>query len=231
MNKKIALLLTANILFLCGCSTNRTLEWKDGKLSMTEEQRWGKPPLKWDLKEVSSIAEVKMLRQDGWRPADGTIRNSTIKRPGGSDTFLVKRRADPQATVVLGTPPPFHTLLITTFGSYLTQDVLKIDVSENSIDFTHTVSGGIGISGGTGMPGWKARPGWFVFIESPSKVWACDGNNLLWLYLETHAERSSGYTICPGRFRVPGFESGYPCAVPAEVISQLPKQMQIQKQN
>jgi hypothetical protein len=53
------------------------------------------------------------------------------------DTFPVKRKPYLQATLVVATPPSFHTLFITTFGSYLTLDVLKMVVSENSMDFTH----------------------------------------------------------------------------------------------
>ncbi|MCX6902888.1 MAG: hypothetical protein NTW03_05320 [Verrucomicrobia bacterium] len=59
------------------------MEFKDGKLSMTEEGRCGSPPSTWELKEVSSAAEMNTLRQSGWKLTDGTVRNSVVHHHGG----------------------------------------------------------------------------------------------------------------------------------------------------
>jgi hypothetical protein len=55
---------------------------------------------------------------------------------------------------------------------------------------------------------WKTRPGWFVFIESESKVWAYDGDQLLILVVETPTQKGT-------------FSRHFPFAVPTQVLSRL----------
>lgn len=218
--KAAVLILAALSLLLGGCSSPiRTLEYKDGRLSMVEERSGGGTCM-WELKQVSSTAEKNALRKEGWK------FECVVHNEGGADTFLMKRKANIKTLVPAPAAlPPFHPMLITVFGTHPTPDgSWKIGVSEDSIDFAHPASGGVGFT--PDSHGWKAQTGWFVFIESTSKLWAYDGNRLLWLYVETHAETSSGCAIYPGVFRATNFDSNFPCAVPAEVISQLPEQKQ-----
>jgi hypothetical protein len=214
-------------------SPTRTLEWKGGVI-MTEERHLGRPPRTWELKVVTGPAEMNALRKAGWKLTDGAAMLSTawqrvdstalryvIHSDGGADTFLMKRTLDVQTSApIVAAPPSFQPILITVFGTYPTPDgSWKIGVSEDSIDFAHPASGGVGFT--PDSHGGKAQAGWFVFVESASRVWAYDGNHLLWLYVESHAETSSGCSIYPGVFQATNFDSHFPCAAPAEVISRL----------
>ena len=121
--------------------------------------------------------------------------------------------------------PPFHPMLISVFGTHPSSDgSWKIGVSDDSIDFAHPASGGVSLT--PDSHGWRAQAGWFVFIESKSRVWAYDGNRMLYFY----AEASSRGAFYPGVFHATNFDSNFPCAVPAEVISDLPEQRQKQMQ-
>jgi len=118
-------------------------------------------------------------------------------------------------------PPPFQPMFITTFCTQTSPDgTWKIGVSEDAIDFAHPASGGVSFT--PDSHGWRAKAGWFVFIESESKVWAYDGDRQLYLESETSNSGSMYY----GVFRATSYDSNFPCAVPAEVISHLPEQRQ-----
>ena len=135
-------------------------------------------------------------------------------------TLLVGCHSPSPVHTQAAAPPPFQPMFITTFCTQTTPDESwKIGVSEDLIDFAHPASGGVSFK-------WSAQAGWFVFIENKSRVWAYDGNRIIWLYAETHAEKSSGAATYPGVFRTTGLDSHFPCAVPAEVISHLPEQRQ-----
>jgi hypothetical protein len=60
------------------------------------------------------------------------------------------------------------------------------------------------------VPGWTAKAGWFVFLETEQRVWAYDGDRQLCLNTQTSVD---------GAF-YPG-PSGFPCAVPAQVLARL----------
>ena len=180
------------------------------------EQRGGGTPRTWELKEVSSAAEVDTLRESGWKHA-GVIH----QEPGGN-IFLMKRKMDRQtASQTAAARPPFCPMLITTLGTNTTADgTWRIGVSETALDLTrltvgHGAEDGFPISGWsstTSPEGWKAQPGWFVYIESESRVWAYDGSRKLLLNTETRNGNSQRGSL---------YESGYPCAVPDEVLSRL----------
>ncbi|HZQ47623.1 MAG TPA: hypothetical protein VFC07_11455, partial [Verrucomicrobiae bacterium] len=105
----------------------------------------------------------------------------------------------------------------------------KIGVSEDAIHFARPASGETSFT--PESHGWRAKAGWFVFIESESRVWAYDGDRQLYLDTETsNGKNSYEGAIYYGIFRATNFDSNFPCAVPAEVISHLPepKQKQIQ---
>jgi hypothetical protein len=228
LKKNIRLVLAVSTLLLAGCSSPvRTLEFKEGKLSMTEEGRDGVAPTKWELKEASSAAEMKTLRQSGWKLADGTVRNSVLHHEGGPDTFLMKRKVNPlTAAPTAAAPAPFRPMLITTLGTNTSSDgTWRIGVSERSLELSRSAaaqgegwrsSGWTTTGFGTASP-WTAHAGWFAFIESPSRVWAYDGDHLLILETYTSSGRNSSSTI---------YESRFPCAVPAEVFSRLPERKQ-----
>lgn len=115
--------------------------------------------------------------------------------------------------------PPFQPMFITMFCTQTLPDQSwKIGVSEDSIDFAHPASGGLSFT--PDSHGWRAQAGWFVFVESKSRVWAYDGDRRLYL----DAEASSGGAMYYGIFRATNFDSNFPCAVPADVISHLPEQ-------
>jgi hypothetical protein len=139
--------------------------------------------------------------------------------------------AQPSAPAVAARPP-FQPMLITVFGTHPTPDgSWKIEVSDDSIGF-NCVPGGSTISFTSDSHGWKAKPGWFVFVESQSRVWAYDGGNMIYLDTETtKGENNYSGAIYYGVFRAANFDSNFPCAVPAEVISHLSeqKQKEIQK--
>jgi len=217
MKKSISLVWVVSTMLLAGCSSPvRTLEFKDGKLTMTEAGRGGGAPCRWELKEVSSAAEVKTLRQSGWQPADGTVRNSAQHHAGGTDTFLMKR----MMSLPTFAPAPFRPMLITTLGTNTSSDgTWRIGVSERALDLARSAAaqGEGGVSGwtttgfGTASP-WTAHAGWFVFIESESRVWAYDGDRLLIPETYTSSGSNSSSAI---------YEHGFPCAVPVEVFSRL----------
>jgi hypothetical protein len=219
MKINIRLVLAVSTMVLAGCSSPvRTLEFKEGKLSMTEEGRRGSTPSTWDLKEVSSAAEVNTLRKSGWTPADGTVRNSRVHHEGGVDTFLMKRQVKPPAVAA---PAPFRPMFITTRGTNTTPDGLwRVGVSAagDSLDLSRSTAysdgKGFTISGWstTSPQGWTAHTGWFVFTESESRVWAYDGDRVLILNTETSSGNNFSGAIYSSRF---------PCAVPAEVLSRL----------
>jgi hypothetical protein len=118
-------------------------------------------------------------------------------------------------------PPPFQPMLIKVFGTFPTPDgSWKIGVSEDAIHFARPASGETAFT--PDSHGWRAKAGWFVFIESESRVWAYDGDRQL--YLDTEASNSG--SIYYGVFRATRYDSNFPCAVPAEVISHLPEQRQ-----
>ena len=78
MNKKIALLFAAGALAVAGCCRAvRTLEWKEGNLTMTEE-RCGSRVDTWESK-----AEVNTLRQAGWQRGHHSIYRAPacVRRP------------------------------------------------------------------------------------------------------------------------------------------------------
>ena len=195
LNKSIALMLAVSVLFLAGCSNPiRTLEWKEGNVLMTEERHFGRPPLTWELKVVSSAAEKDALRKAGWKVADvaamlsinwqrvdGTALHHVLHRDGGADTFLMKRKVDLQTVGPnLAPPPPFRPMLITNLGTIAPPDgSWRIEVIEDSINFTRPGSGGAGFT--PDSHGWRAKPGWFVFLESESRVWAYDGDSRIYL--------------------------------------------------
>ena len=187
---------------------------------MTEERYRSGPLSTWELEEVSSAVEMNTLRQSGWTPADGTVRNSRIHHEGGADTFLMKRMVDsPTAASTVATPLPFCPMFITTLGTSTSSDgTWRVGVSESSVDLSHSIAYGDGkglkMSGWSTISpqGWKAQAGWFVFIESESRVWAYDGDRNLMLQTETSSgNNSTGAT----------YSSRFPCAVPAEVFSRL----------
>jgi hypothetical protein len=136
----------------------------------------------------------------------------------------VSTQASPPA---MAAPPPFRAMLITVFGTHPTPDgSWKIDVSGDSIAFGHP-SAGTTTSFTADSQGWRAKAGWFVFVESESRVWAYDGGRQI--YLDTEISKGgNNYSgaIYYGIFRAASFDSNFPCAVPAEVISHLPEQNQ-----
>jgi len=227
----MALALSASLMLLAGCgSTVRTLVSKDGKLTMTEERCGGIST--WELKEVSSAAEVNLLRKTGWH------RTGTLHQKGGPDIFLMKRKMNkPTATSTVAAPPPFHPMFITAFGTNTSPDgSWRIGVKEDSIDFTRPMAGGIGFT--TDSHGWRAQPGWFVFTESESRVWSYDGDSMLYLAAFTWAGDNINFSgsLYVGVFtesssrnnssEATHFGSNFPCAVPMEVISRLPERKQ-----
>lgn len=228
MKTNLTLLMAVSTMLLAGCSSPvRTLEFKDGKLSMTEEGRCGSAPSTWELKEVSSAAEVNTLRKSGWKLADGTVRNSVVHHDGRADTFLMKRKLNlPAAAPTVAAPPPFRPMLVTTLGTNASSDgTWRIGVSEHSLDLSRSVSAqgegwrnsGWSTTGfGVASP-WTAHPGWFVFLENESRVWAFDGDRLLILEAYTSSGRNTSSTI---------YENRFPCALPAEVFSRLPERKQ-----
>jgi hypothetical protein len=113
--------------------------------------------------------------------------------------------------------PPFRPMFITTTFCIQTSPdgSWKIGVSEDAIHFARP-------AGGETSYGWRAKAGWFVFIESESRVWAYDGDRQI--YLDTQTSNTG--SIYYGVFRATNFDSNFPCAVPAEVISHLPEQRQ-----
>ena len=212
-------MLTVSALLLAGCSsTVHTIEYKDGRTTLTEE-RGGKVVGTWELKQVLSAEEKSRLRKDGWE-YEGVVRNLL-----GPDTFLMKRRVNLLTTAqIAAVRPVFHPMLITAFGTNASSDgTWRIGASETSLDLSRL--GGFGEAdsspvsswSSTTSPGeWKARAGWFVFIESKSNVWAYDGDGRLVLYVETMNGKSSPSGAI--------YENGYPCAVPDEVLSRLSEQ-------
>ncbi len=133
------------------------------------------------------------------------------------------------AAPTVAAPPPFRSMLMTTFGTHTTPDgTWRVSVSEASLDLSRAQAfsdgkGSTSSGWSTIRPqGWRAHAGWFVFTESESRAWAYDGDRLLFLDTETSSGNSSwGATYC---------NSGFPCAVPAEVFSRLsePAQKAIQ---
>jgi len=210
MKKIIPLLFAAGSLLLAGCSTPvRTLESKDGKMTMTEQRSGGRPPLVWDFQEVPSKAEATALRQSGWK------LESVIHSDNGPDMFLMKRKSNAQPGAIWP-PPAFRPLLVTTFGTNNTPDgTWQISVSETSADLSRKTVVHEGMSArSTISPGdWKPRPGWFVFAENESRVWAYDGDRMLFLDVETvNGSDVRGVNYC---------NSGFPCPVPPEVLARL----------
>jgi hypothetical protein len=197
MKTNMPLILAASSLILASCNTT---------------------PRTWEYKTVSSVTEKNMLCQQGWEYA------ALVHGGGGTNAFLMKRKVDIQtATPTVTALPPFHPMLITTFGTH-PDGSWKIRVSEDSIDFG-------GASFTPDSHGWRAQAGWFVFIESESRVWAYDGDRQLHLDTETsYGNNSHGTAIYCGVFRATNFDSNFPCAVPSEVISHLPEQKQKQIQ-
>jgi len=203
MQTNIPLILAASTLILAGCSTT---------------------PRTWEYKEVSSVSEKNTLCRQGWKYA------AFVHAERGADAFLMKRKVEKRkvdiqtAALAVATLPPFHSMLITVFGTHPTPDSSwKIGVSEDSIDFARPASGGMSFTADS--HGWRAQAGWFVFIESESRVWAYDGDRL-YLYTETSNGNNSWGAIYYGVFRATNFDSNFPCAVPSEVISHLPEQKQ-----
>ncbi|MCX6925159.1 MAG: hypothetical protein NT154_18395 [Verrucomicrobia bacterium] len=210
MKTNLPLLLAASSLILAGCSTT---------------------PRTWEYKTVSSVTEKSTLCQQGWEYA------ALIHGGGGTNAFLMKRKVDIQtAAPAVAARPPFHPMLITTFGTH-PDGSWKIRVAEDSIDL-----GDIGFT--PDSHGWRAQAGWFVFIESDypalglylaraevSRVWAYDGDRRLHLHTATsNGSNSLAGAIYYGVFRGTNFDSNFPCAVPSEVISHLPEQRQKQIQ-
>jgi hypothetical protein len=232
MNKTIALILAVSAIFLAGCSSPiRTLEWKGGKVLLTEERHFGRPPLTWELKVVSSAAEKDTLRKAGWKLADGPAMLSinwqrvdgaalhyVLHHEGGADTFLMKRKMDAQtADLTLAAPPSFRPMLITSLGTTTSPNGMwRIEISENAINLSHyPIGGSVGFT--PDSHGWTTHPGWFVFIENESRVWAYDGDRMLCLQTFTSSGNTSGWEVRYGDF---------PCHVPAEVFFRLSKQKQ-----
>lgn len=223
MKKYFTLVLAAGALILAGCSsTIRTLELKDGRLTMTEE-RHGSSPQTWEVKEVTGTAEIITLRKAGWKSA------GVLQHEGGPDTFLMKRKLILQAAAP---PPPFHPMFITALGTNSSADgSWRIGVSEASLDFTRCMvsadekgmamskySSTITVPPPVGQTvGWTTHKGWFAFIENESRVWAYDGDRLLVLWTEIVTGNNSSGAI---------YFNGYPCAVPAEVFSRLSERAQ-----
>ena len=124
----------------------------------------------------------------------------------------------PTAALTVAAPQPFRPLLITTFGTNTSSDgAWRIGVLESSLEFSHSHAArgeGWTTSGWstTSPQGWTAHAGWFVFIESESRVWAYDGDRKLLLQTETSSGNHSTETT---------YSSGFPCAVPAEVLSRM----------
>lgn len=217
MKTTLFFILAASTLMVAGCSsTFRTFEYKDGKTVMTEDDRNGSAPRTWELKEVSSSAEINTLRQDGWKYED------VLHHPGGADTFLMKRKL----VVQTAAPPPFQPMLITALGSTTTSadGILRVMVSAagDSVEVSYiqspkatgapiTLTSTLSVPGQTAQsPGWKAHAGWFVFLENESRVWVYDGDRYLCLMVES----AGGASFYPT-------PRGFPCAVPAEVFSRL----------
>jgi len=225
MKATIVFTLAAAATVLAGCCTTvRTLNYEDGKLSMTED-RCGAITY-WEVKEVSSAAEVKSLRWAGWE-SEGALHHE-----GAPDTFLLKRKMRPPAA--MAAPPPFQPLLITTPGSSTSSDgTWRIGVSESAVDFTHMnvnkVAPGLTVSNAvsTSYPApanstWMGHVGWFVYIENESRVWVYDGDRRLMLESVTINGNNSSAGACFDHF---------PCAVPVEVFSRLtaPEQEAVRK--
>jgi len=251
MKRNILLALAAASILLAGCSSpNMTMELKEGKLSVTQEQHFGRPPRAWEFILVSDKAEMATRLNGGWKLADGAAMRSihwksedgeaiksTLQTAGCAGTILVMREVSlPGLTTNAAAPPPFRPMLITTLGTNSSPDGhWRIEVSDVYLNFVRLESGGFGQSAiGVGQD-WQAKPGWFVFVESESRVWAYDGDRQI--YLDAPSPRATATFEARGSyggrfFESPdgnnssgaiGFRSNFPCAVPAEVISHLPE--------
>jgi hypothetical protein len=222
----------AYVLLLAGCSTTQTLEWKGGKVLMSEERRFGGLPHIWELRVVSGKSEMDALRKKGWKVADGSAMLSinwqrvdgtalkyVIHQDGGADTYLMKRPVLIQsAAPVAAAPPPFHPKLITNLG--ITPDgSWRIGASETNLDLTDSQGSSIGWGLGSSHE-WETQPGWFVFIETESRVWAYNGDRDHMLMLTAEWSRGNGASGSTY------WERGFPCTVPIEVFSRLAKPAQ-----
>ncbi len=254
MKRNTLLTLAAAAMLLAGCSTpNMTMELKEGKLSVTQEQHFGRPPRAWEFILVSDKSEMATRLNGGWKLADGAgMRSihwtredgeaikSTLQMAGCAGTILVMREVSlPGSTTNAAAPPPFRPILITTFGTNTSSDgSSRIEVSEGSINFVNIdhLMPGFTESSAISPQGWRAQSGWFAFIESTSNMWAYDGDKTVYLSVfSPHAPGRSGSagTFYDGSFfespdgnnysGATGFRCNFPCAVPTEVISHLPE--------
>ena len=127
------------------------------------------------------------------------------------------------STVVTAKPPPFQPILITTLGTNNSSDGFwRIGVSDTTLDLSrwqavkHSNWGYAGWST-TSLNtdgGWRCHPGWIVYTESPSRVWAYDGERKVYLLEYKFVEQGSKSTIYDSHVK-------FPCAVPGEVFSRL----------
>jgi hypothetical protein len=246
MERNFLLTLAAGAMLLAGCSSpNLAMELKEGKLSVTQEQHFGRPPRAWQFMLVSDKAEMETRLNAGWKLADGEAMHSihwkredgeaiksVLQKAGRAGTILVMREVSLPGTAANAVaPPPFRPMLIATPGTYPSPDgIWKIEVSDDSISFGRAGGGGVGFA--PQPNGWRAQKGWFVFTETESRVWAYDGGSRIYLA----AFSPSGSAMYNGSFfespdgdnssGAPIFRSNFPCAVPAEVISHLPERKQ-----
>ncbi|HUA66631.1 MAG TPA: hypothetical protein VME24_12335 [Alphaproteobacteria bacterium] len=137
------------------------------------------------------------------------------------------KSAAPAALVM----PPFQPMLMTNFYAQTSNDgACRIDVSETNVAVSHfpgLVGNGWPARAKEGentvsLP-WNARTGWLVFAENNNRVWAYDGDGLLFLF--TYSETWN--KECWGKARYgSGPSYGDPGApVPVQVFSRLPETM------
>lgn len=158
---------------------------------------------------------------------------------GCQSTPTVRTQAAAPATALI---PPFQPMLMTNFETQISNDepwsciqksndgTWQVEVSETNV----AVSRFPGLTG-EGWPGransgastlaipWKAGPRWLVFAENDYRVWAYDGDQLLFQFTfsETWNKESWHYV---GSGAGPSYgDQGTP--VPAEVFTRLSEQL------
>lgn len=213
-NGKTLCRLGLSVLVLVGCSNPvRTIEYRDGKMTMVEKGSDGISRL-WEFKEVATRDERNALRKEGWK-CKGLVDVSG----SAENLYLMIRRIKP---LIQAAGPAFHPMLITEFGARITADgSWRVTISESSLEWSRLSRPSevedprSSWSIATSPEGWKAKRGWFVYVESQTNVWSYDGDRLLMLDTEVVGKNTGGGSLYSG---------GYPCAVPDEVFSHLSMQ-------
>lgn len=81
--------------------------------------------------------------------------------------------------------------------------ILEISVSGNSFNWTITSeesSGKFGTRSTSGMALFSPSDPWFVFVESPSRLWMCNGTNeLTYKFVNPGGGGSGGHSIYDGK--------------------------------